>query len=138
MTHDVLFTVPRHERRRLLGEEARRRTSGNWGPWERVELQPGAVARGGWTEQVSVAHRNRVFCVLERLVYPGVTHLAVTSLSAVRPTWHEMQRIKDEIAGPDRFGVEVYPPRDEIVDGADMFHLWVWPEGKTLPFGLHL
>jgi len=45
-----------------------------------------------------------------------------------------MQRIKDELAGHDRTGVEVYPPHDEIVDQADMYHLWVLPE--PLPFTL--
>lgn len=61
-------------------------------------------------------------------------HYGISSLSQERPTWWEAQRIKDELAGKDRTAVEVYPPRDEIVDGADMFHIWVLPEG--LPFGL--
>lgn len=61
-------------------------------------------------------------------------HLAVSSLSGIRPTWHEMQRIKDDLAGPDTTAIEVYPPQREIVDGADMFHIWVL-RGK-LPFGL--
>ena len=45
-----------------------------------------------------------------------------------------MQRIKDEIAGQDATAVEVYPPHSEIVDQADMYHLWVLPE--PLPFSL--
>lgn len=47
-----------------------------------------------------------------------------------------MQRIQDEIAGPERTAVEIYPPRRDIVDGADMFHLWVLE--APLPFGLHV
>ena len=31
--------------------------------------------------------------------------------------------------------VEVYPPSDQVVDGADMFHIWVLPE--PLPFSLY-
>ncbi len=45
-----------------------------------------------------------------------------------------MQRIKDEIAGPDATAIEVYPPHAEIVDQADMFHIWVVP--GPLPFSL--
>ncbi len=47
-----------------------------------------------------------------------------------------MQRIKDEIAGYDATAIEVYPPKSEVVDEADMFHIWVL-RGK-LPFGLHV
>jgi hypothetical protein len=47
-----------------------------------------------------------------------------------------MQRIKNEIAGPGCTAVEVYPPAAEVVDGANMFHMWVLPLG--LPFGLHV
>lgn len=46
-----------------------------------------------------------------------------------------MQRIKDELAGVDATAIEVYPPKAEVIDQADMFHIWVLP-GK-LPFGLH-
>jgi hypothetical protein len=54
-------------------------------------------------------------------------HLAVSSLSGVRPTFHEMQRIKNELLGPEIIAVEIYPMQDDLVDAADMFHLWVIP-----------
>jgi hypothetical protein len=40
-----------------------------------------------------------------------------------------MQRIKDTIAGPKTTAVEVYPPWNEIVDGAELYHIWVLPGG---------
>lgn len=86
----------------------------------------------GWLAEVDHVRKNRVFSVLVRNVH-GAVHLAVSSLSGDRPTWHEMQRIKDEIAGEAATGVEVYPPRPKVVDGADMFHLWIVP---PLPFSL--
>ena len=76
--------------------------------------------------------RNKVFSVLVRDC--GCTiHLAIASLSGDRPTWHEMQRIKDDLAGAHATAVEVYPPRAEVVDQADMFHLWLVSD---LPFSL--
>jgi hypothetical protein len=51
-------------------------------------------------------------------------------------SWADLQRIKDELVGADRVAVEVFPPRDEIVDQANMAHLWVYPDGCRLPFGL--
>jgi hypothetical protein len=132
--HDVLMTVSRNERRRLLADAERARRSGQWGEWERIDIPRGTIGRG-WARDFAAAYRNRVFSVLVRDVGDGVQHMAVTSLSQERPSWYEMQRIKDEIAGEDRTAVEVYPPKSEIVDGADMFHIWVLRD--PLPFSLH-
>lgn len=134
MTHDILKIVSPKERLRLLALERKFRASGDWGPWETITLAPGQGG-SGWAGQCHQARRNRVFAVRVRLDASGVVHLAVSSLSEVRPTWPEMQRIKDEIAGPDRTAVEVYPPKAQIVDEANMYHIWVLPSG--LPFGLH-
>ncbi len=132
MSHDILATVDRNQRRMLLRAEASARESGKWGDWETLTFPAGTVGRS-WAREFTKAHRNKVFSVLDRTTN-GVRHLAVSSLSQIRPSWYEMQRIKDELAGEDATAVEVYPPHAEIVDGADMFHIWVLPE--HLPFGL--
>lgn len=128
----VLASADRRERRMVTNAEAKARAGGEWGKWEVVNFPRGSAGRG-WAADFTVAHRNRVFCVLDRDV-GGVRHLAVSSLSGIRPSWREMQRIKDELAGHDKTAVEVYPPHDEIVDEADMFHIWVLAE--PLPFTL--
>ena len=51
--------------------------------------------------------------------------------------WAVMQRIKNELIGPDRIAVEVYPKQDQVIDQANIYHLWVLPEGFELPFGIH-
>lgn len=136
MTNDVLKTVKDKDRKRLLNLERKFRQSGQWGPWETLHFLPGSCGGGGWASEFTTAHRNRVFSVLDRMTGPGIRHLAVSSLSGIRPTWWEMQRIKDDLAGADATAIEVYPPRTDVVDEADMFHLWVL-RGK-LPFGLHV
>ncbi len=127
-----LMQLPPKDRKRLIQRERRLRRSGDWGEWRRLEnihrFQP------GWLGDVDHVRKNRVFSVLIRDVGSAI-HLAISSLSGERPSWREMQRIKDELAGPDTTAVEVYPPRDEIVDGADMFHLWVL--FGPLPFSLY-
>lgn len=127
MTNPALEGRPRNERRFLLAKEERSRKSGNWGQWSVKHFPKGSVSPNpkGWAYQFEIAHVNDVFSVLDRLLENGVRHLAITSLSQVRPSWPEMQRIKDEIAGPNATAVEVYPPQNEIVDDADMYHLWV-------------
>lgn len=119
----------------LLAHERKRRRTGEWGDWETITFAPG-LAGGGWAAFITTAHRNKVFSVLDRQAEAGVRHLAVSSLSGQRPTWPEMQRIKDELAGADATAIEVYPPRNQVVDEADMFHIWAL-RGR-LPFGLHL
>lgn len=123
--HAALLRLPRWQRREALAAEAAARKTGEWGAWEAVRFPRGTVSAEGWPAEFEIAHKNRVFSVLDRTLPSGVRHLGISSLSQIRPTWPEMQRIKDELAGADATAVEVYPPHDEIVDAADMYHLWV-------------
>lgn len=51
--------------------------------------------------------------------------------------WTDLQRIKNEVAGTDRTAIEVFPAEPDLVDQANLYHLWVLPVGFDLPFGLH-
>ena len=134
MTHPSLMDFSRPDRRQILKDASKARGSGKWGMWETVEL-PDGIASRGWLKDIRRAHKNKVFSVLERPVAGGIIHLGVSSLSGIRPTWWEMQRIKCDLAGQDATAVEVYPPSDEVVDDADMFHIWILPQ--PLPFSLY-
>lgn len=125
------------DRARIIVNETRRRSTGDWGDWEPVSRDACLRIMGsmtGWIRDIRGAYRNAVFTVLERLDSSGVIHVGVASLSGIRPTWYEMQRIKDELFGIAKTAVEIYPPAGEIVDGSDMFHLWILP--GEIPFGL--
>ena len=43
--------------------------------------------------------------------------------------WRDMQQIKNDIMGPEREAVELYPAESRHVDCANQFHLWIFPEG---------
>jgi hypothetical protein len=43
-------------------------------------------------------------------------------------TWDELQRIKHDIGMGDAYAVEVYPRDIDIVNVANMRHLWVLPQ----------
>lgn len=55
----------------------------------------------------------------------------------IRNHWSELQRIKNELVGPEHQGVEFYPPESLLQDGENSFHLWVFKSvDARLPFGL--
>lgn len=134
MAHPNLAARPRSERRMLLNAEQKLRASGKWPAWEKVPMPNGIPGGGGWCRDIRAAYRNTIFSVLERPLSDGTVHLAITSLSTARPSWWEAMRIKNDLAGANATAVEVYPPMSEVVDDADMYHLWVLP--TALPFSL--
>jgi len=52
-------------------------------------------------------------------------------------TWDELQTLKREIGRGELEGFEVYPADSEIVNDANMRHLWIFKGNKKLPFGFH-
>lgn len=47
-------------------------------------------------------------------------------------TWDELQAIKDSIGFSDYYAVEIYPKNNDIVNVANMRHLWVLPEPLSI------
>jgi hypothetical protein len=64
-----------------------------------------------------------------------VTHLAIRRHDA-KPDipWMHKQKIKTLLMGAERVAVEVFPAAAELTDSANMYHLFVLPEGFDLPF----
>lgn len=125
------------EQKSILKREAVARATGKWSPWQTVSKEDRDKFLGtktGWVHDTRAAYRNNIFSVLERLDSSGVIHAAIASLSGIRPTFYEMQRIKDELFGTDSVGIEIYPAAKDVIDGSDMFHLWILP--GEIPFGL--
>ena len=50
--------------------------------------------------------------------------------------WRHFQRIKNELAGEDAEAVEIYPAEDRLADTSNKYHLWCFPRGYRLPYGL--
>lgn len=43
-------------------------------------------------------------------------------------TWDELEAIKEEIGYGDMWGLEIYPPLDEVVNVANMRHVFLFPD----------
>lgn len=66
----------------------------------------------------------------------GMKHLWLTRHDGKPLLWAEKQKLKDIVAGEDAVAVEVYPAKADVLDTANIYHLWVFPEGFKLPFAL--
>jgi hypothetical protein len=49
--------------------------------------------------------------------------------------WRDLQRIKNMVVGPEFEAVEIFPKESRLVDTSNQFHLWVFLDGYTFPFG---
>jgi hypothetical protein len=69
---------------------------------------------------------NSRYQVLVRASDTTMVHLWIKRLDQ-EPIhdWRDLQRIKDELVGPDCEGVELYPARARIVDIANQYHMFV-------------
>lgn len=66
-----------------------------------------------------------------------IRHLAISTRSGVKlHKFYDLMELKDVICGPDCEAVQVYPKRAEVVDAADMTHLFVFPKGFSWPLTL--
>lgn len=117
---------------------AHRRAKDPW-VWEGRPERPAIPILAFGTLVRALVNARYSVQVYERESELGViTHLALRrhDNGTVIP-WSDLQRVKDEVAGADRLAIEVFPPADQLVDDANMFHLWVLPRGFVLPFGLN-
>lgn len=59
--------------------------------------------------------------------WSGDNHLRICRIDGepVSCSWDVLQAIKDEVLGPEACAVEMFPPADEIVDEANIRHLWI-------------
>ncbi len=124
----------------VIARERKALRTGNWGPWERQAVTP--TKGDGWLLDVRAVATNDLYVVLIRPFevegLGSMRHLAIRTASSLEPPWRDLQRIKDELFGPERLAIQVCPPASQLVDAADMYHLWVYPPGLVAPFGLHL
>lgn len=84
----------------------------------------------------AIEFRNRLYNGFGLVFSDESMHLSFkrNDRAAVRD-WRHFQAIKNQVAGPDREAIEIFPPEDNLIDGANEYHLWVLPPGQRAPFG---
>lgn len=128
-----------NRRDRLAAKSSERKgLAGEWGQWRKTPTPNGVPGGRGWTRDIRAAWANNLYAVLIRPFVADdgeeVIHLAIRTASNLEPPWRDMQRIKNEICGVEATAVQVMPPESELIDEADMYHMWVL--SYRLPFTL--
>lgn len=123
----------RAERRRIS------RDIGKQTPWVEQISPKRAGIKDGWLGEMNKAWSNCKYAVMARTIQTEwglVTHACIRNAASTDIPWCEKQRIKNELFGTERVAVEVFPPESQLVDEANMYHLWILLEGAQLPFNL--
>lgn len=104
------------------------RRLGKWEPMNSLVGHPAAP------EGMTMAWRNDQYSV-QRIERHGLEVLMIRRHDGGKHfPWPHLQAIKDELAGKNREAVQVFPRQRDIVDAANMAHLWLVPEGEQLPY----
>ena len=128
-----------NRQQRLAGRAMERKgLKGDWGLWRITNLPDGIPSGSGWCKEVRHVQANNLYVVLIRPFTDEhgnrMKHLAIRTASQLEPPWRDLQRIKNEICGEEATAVQVMPPASELIDEADMYHMWVLSD--RLPFTL--
>jgi hypothetical protein len=101
-----------------------------------VEGKSGAPAEAWENNRYQVLVRRNTS---DRKGMPDIIHLSIRSLDrSADHDWRHLQRIKNEILGPEMEAVELYPAESRLVDTSNQYHLWAFDvsAGTTcFPFG---
>lgn len=127
----------RAERRRLERESGNSRITG----WVQHPSPKQLKKNGGWFGELDRVYRDEKsqYVVMVRSVeteWGTVEHVCMRNAAGTDIPWSEKHRIKNEIFGKERAAIEVFPKESELVDEANMYHLWVLPPSMVLPFGI--
>jgi hypothetical protein len=113
--------------------------------WDRVAWTPFEEATFGADYPTGLEQPSRVFLNSRYQVsafegqapepFGRYVHLSIKARDkSARHDWRDMQRIKNEIVGPEHEAVELFPAESRLVDGANQYHLYVFASLR-LPFG---
>lgn len=98
----------------------------SWQPLQKTRSKT-PWAELGMSEPLAV-YVNDLYSVFVREIGNDALHVSFHrhDRKAIRD-WRHFQAIKNEVAGPERLAVEVFPPESRLVDEANEYHLWVFP-----------
>lgn len=124
------------------------KSANDWTPFERGVPLPQKDATMAKLDRF--AHEDRPFTIWMNNRYqvalyedapqegwPPMYHLSIKRRDK-QPIhdWRDLQRIKNELVGPEHEAIEIYPAESRLVDTANQYHLWVFKSADVrVPVG---
>lgn len=138
MRQQILSRSERRAMERAKEKHIRALVSGGYGQWKEIthETQTKEVISRMTIDPPTRIWVNGLFIVQE---YKPVNEWGAVRImirwADARPDhdWGMFQRIKNDLYGPERVALEVYPGEWNKQDVANMYWLWVLPEGFNCP-----
>jgi hypothetical protein len=111
--------------------------TGEWGYWEEKDIHAQGSPPLPGMYRFCVNEKYSVQFYREPSEHGDLIRLLIRHHTGkpVR-SWHDFQRIKNELVGEETIAVEVYPKESALVDQANCYHLWVIPPDFPFPFNL--
>ena len=110
--------------------EARRLKKKGRGQW--VEINLSEIDHPKWMTR---CYRNNYYTVMIQDDTPTTHGAAIKAMVQshddlpINRHWAEMQRIKNELFGAEKTGIEYYPPESRLEDIHNIYWLWIFPDG---------
>jgi len=101
------------------------------GPWQKIDLTTASTVPTGCTR----AYKNNRFVVTVYDDSPTTHGPAIQVLvqrhddQPIPGHWRQLFELKNELFGPEALAIEYHPPLSELTDQANIYWLWIFPEG---------
>jgi hypothetical protein len=111
------------------------------GYWSNVGITRDQLVAGGMADELEALWVNSKYTVGVSKKFSKELNIEITHLDIKRNDkaavhdWRDLQRIKNELCGPECEAIELYPAEKRLVDSANSYHLWAFPAGFFLPLG---
>lgn len=109
------------------GERLMRKPAGRF-----IEKNPREENAPEWITRLFINNRYFVMIDDEAKTTAGTAIKAMIRANDAKPFknhWSEIQKIKNEIFGADAVAVEYYPAEENLADVANIYWIWIFPEG---------
>lgn len=100
-----------------------------------TDLEVARALREGSRDEIWANH-TYVVAVRRHPSEGHVVRLSIRRQDRRAPSdWRDKQAIKNQLAGEDVEGIELYPMKSRVVDGANQAWIWCMAPGVVLPIG---
>lgn len=129
---DIFTRQQKREMMRIIEKKRSQWRVQGWQPMKFIRKEIDPVE----PERDQAIFQNNLYRAVVRRMSNGMIHISFRNMeNSTEIPWKHKQQIKNDICGKEREAIELFPAMSRIVDAANQYHLWVYPEGYIIPTG---